>query len=144
MQRRSTDCVGTVVVTRRRSSQQGRISLVAGLSVLGAITWNAGLRDAVAQTWGESFQKQLQRCWKKPSGGDGQRTSVSLVVKLKRDGTLDGVPVPQQQTITPFGRNFQGSAYRAIVDCQPYKLPAASYDEWKQFVPTFVDFGQGR
>jgi hypothetical protein len=28
---------------------------------------------------------------------------------------------------------------RAIIECQPYKLPAALYEEWKYFAPVFKE-----
>jgi outer membrane biosynthesis protein TonB len=51
-------------------------------------------------TWGSMFQRQVERCWKKP---------------------------------------YQESAYRAIIECQPYNLPAAMYEEWKYFAPVFKE-----
>ncbi len=58
-------------------------------------------------------------------------------IRLKRDGTLEGAPVPEGAPATPFLRVYQESALRAIIECQPYKLPAAIYEEWKYFAPVF-------
>lgn len=137
---------------------QGRIGRIAGLAAFGTLMCNACPGDAVAldstqlaqaappavrvspvPTWIAQFRKQVERCLKIPAGGDGRRVDVALAIKLKRDGTLDGAPVPEDQPSTSFGRAFQQSAHRAIVDCQPYNLPAGAYDEWKSFVTVFVD-----
>ena len=36
-------------------------------------------------------------------------------------------------------RVYQESALRAIIECQPYNLPAAFFDEWKYFAPVFTE-----
>ena len=91
-------------------------------------------------TWGAMFQRQVERCWKKPYGGiESQRPEVAFAIRLKRDGTLEGSPVPEGVPATPYLRVYQESALRAILECQPYKLPAALYDEWKYFAPVFKE-----
>jgi outer membrane biosynthesis protein TonB len=91
-------------------------------------------------TWGSMFKQQVERCWKKPYGGiESQRPEVAFNIRLKRDGTLEGAPVPEGTPATPFLRVYQESALRAIIECQPYKLPAAMYDEWKYFAPVFKE-----
>ncbi|MCA6118047.1 protein TolA [Bradyrhizobium sp. WSM 1738] len=91
-------------------------------------------------TWGAMFQRQVERCWKKPYGGiESQKPEVAFAIRLKRDGTLEGAPVPEGVPATPFLRVYQESALRAIIECQPYKLPAAFYEEWKYFAPVFKE-----
>ena len=91
-------------------------------------------------TWGSMFQRQVERCWKKPYGGiESQRPEAVFAIRLKRDGTLDGNPVPEGVAATPFLKVYQESAYRAILECQPYKLPEAMYEEWKYFAPVFKE-----
>jgi hypothetical protein len=91
-------------------------------------------------TWGSMFQRQVERCWKKPYGGiESQRPEAVFAIRLKRDGTLEGTPVPEGSPATPFLRVYQESALRAIIECQPYKLPAAFYEEWKYFAPVFKE-----
>jgi outer membrane biosynthesis protein TonB len=91
-------------------------------------------------SWGAMFQDQVNRCWKKPYGGIESHDDPQIVidVKLKRDGTLEASPLPETATQpTPYLRVYQESALRAIIECQPYKLPAAFFDEWKYFAPVF-------
>ena len=91
-------------------------------------------------TWGAMFQRQVERCWKKPYGGiESQRPEAVFSIRLKRDGTLEGNPVPEGVPATPFLKVYQESAYRAILECQPYNLPAAMYEEWKYFAPVFKE-----
>jgi outer membrane biosynthesis protein TonB len=91
-------------------------------------------------TWGSMFQRQVERCWKKPYGGiESQKPEAAFAIRLKRDGTLEGSPVPEGVPATPFLRVYQESALRAIIECQPYKLPAALYEEWKYFAPVFKE-----
>jgi outer membrane biosynthesis protein TonB len=91
-------------------------------------------------TWGSMFKSQVERCWKKPYGGiEAQQTEAEFAIRLKRDGTLEGMPVPQGTPATPYLRVYQESALRAIIECQPYNLPAAYFDEWKYFAPVFTE-----
>ncbi len=91
-------------------------------------------------TWGAMFQRQVERCWKKPYGGiKSQKPEVAFAIRLKRDGSLEGSPVPEGVPATPYLRVYQESALRAILECQPYKLPAALYEEWKYFAPVFKE-----
>ena len=47
-------------------------------------------------TWGAMFQPQVERCWKKPYGGiEAQKSEAAFAIRLKRDGTLEGMPVPE-------------------------------------------------
>ncbi|MDW4793745.1 hypothetical protein NQ358_24375, partial [Escherichia coli] len=68
-----------------------------------------------------------------------QRTQVVIDVDLKRDGTLARMPVAEGTPATPYMRVYQESALRAIIDCQPYNLPAGWFEEWKAFAPVFKE-----
>jgi outer membrane biosynthesis protein TonB len=90
-------------------------------------------------TWGALFLSQVQRCWKVPSGGvESQNPQAIFGIKLKRDGTLESAPVAISTPVTPFLRAYQESAVRAIIECQPYRLPPAFFDEWRDFEPVFA------
>ncbi len=91
-------------------------------------------------TWGAMFRQQVERCWKKPYGGiEAQKVEAVFTIKLKRDGTLETMPVVVPGGSTPYFRVYQESALRAIIECQPYNLPAAYFDEWKFFEPAFTE-----
>ena len=89
-------------------------------------------------TWGAMFKEQVLRCWKKPFGGiEEQRVESEFSIKLKKDGSLDAMPAPQTAPGSPYQRVFQESGLRAIIECAPYRLPPAFFDEWKYFNPVF-------
>ena len=89
-------------------------------------------------TWGSMFKEQVNRCWKKPYGGlDARLAQAEFSIKLKQDGTLESMPVTRGTANTPFERVFQESGARAIIACQPYRLPPAFFEEWKFFYPVF-------
>ncbi|VIO80236.1 hypothetical protein CI41S_71810 [Bradyrhizobium ivorense] len=92
-------------------------------------------------TWGAMFRQQVEVCWKnKPYGGlDAQRPEVAIDIRLKRDGGLEGMPVLDGTPSTPYARAYAESAMRAIIQCQPYRLPAAFFEEWKSFTPVFQE-----
>jgi outer membrane biosynthesis protein TonB len=91
-------------------------------------------------TWGAMFQQQVERCWKKPFGGiESQNPEAAFSIRLKRDGTLESTPIPEGTQATPYLRVYQESALRAIIECQPYRLPAAYFEEWKFFAPVFTE-----
>jgi hypothetical protein len=123
-----------------------RLPLAFVLSILAAQATSPAKAQQAAQnhaaTWGTMFQSQVGRCWKQLDGvKDGPRTDVVFAIKLKPDGTLDGSPVPDQKTAASQPHTLLDNAVRAIIQCQPYKLPAEYYDEWKYFAPVFV-YGQ--
>src|SRR5689334_9827282 len=91
-------------------------------------------------TWGAMFQRQVENCWKKPYGGiEQERPQAIFQIRLKRDGTLEAMPVTVGTASTPYARAYQESALRAMIQCQPYKLPSALFEEWKAFEPVFQE-----
>ncbi len=105
-----------------------------------ALGLSKGKASDNSATWGSMFQSQVERCWKKPYGGiESQNPEAAFTIRLKRDGTLEGMPVPEGTPATPYLRVYQESALRAIIECQPYNLPAAYFEEWKYFAPVFTE-----
>jgi len=99
-----------------------------------------GMSADNSATWGAMFRQQVERCWKKPYGGvEAQKVEAVFTIRLKRDGTLEAMPVPLPGGSSPYFRVYQESAQRAIIECQPYNLPAAYFDEWKFFEPAFTE-----
>jgi len=89
-------------------------------------------------TWGSMFKEQVLRCWKKPYGGlEAARFEVEFNIKLKRDGSLEAMPVAVSSASTPYQRVFMESGLRAIIECAPYRLPPAFFTEWQAFIPVF-------
>ena len=63
-------------------------------------------------TWGSMFQRQVERCWKKPYGGiESQKPEAVFAIRLKRDGTLEGSPVPEGTPATPSCASIRRARY---------------------------------
>jgi outer membrane biosynthesis protein TonB len=91
-------------------------------------------------TWGSMFKEQVERCWKKPYGGiESQNPEIVFDIKLRRDGSLESQPIAETTPSTPYLRVYLESARRAIIECAPYNLPQAFFDEWKYFAPVFTE-----
>ena len=89
-------------------------------------------------TWGSMFKEQVLRCWKKPYGGlEAARFEVEFNIKLKKDGSLEAMPVAVSSASSPYQRVFLESGLRAIIECAPYRLPPAFFAEWQAFIPVF-------
>lgn len=131
-------CAGAVVGTK--SYTPSSPSPAASLNAAGSQPFAADIAKPNPIPWAKMFQIQVERCWKKPvRGSDDPIPQAVFAMRLKRNGTLDGTPVPEEAPTTPFLQAYQDSALRAIVECQPFKLPAALFDEWKYFAPVFTD-----
>lgn len=105
-----------------------------------ALGLSKGRAEDNSATWGSMFRRQVENCWKKPYGGiEQERPEVAFNIRLKKDGTLEAMPVPDGTPSTPYARAYSESALRAIIQCQPYNLPAQFFEEWKAFVPVFQE-----
>jgi colicin import membrane protein len=72
---------------------------------------------------------QLKRCWNPPVGVvDAKDLSVVLQFSLNRDGSVSGQPIVVNPASSPLFQVAVESAKRAVLGCQPFRLPAAMYD----------------
>ncbi|WP_022721106.1 hypothetical protein [Rhodopseudomonas sp. B29] len=137
-ERNFQELMKTALLDKRDPTRQAAAGDV--LNSNAALGLSKGKSADNSATWGAMFQSQVERCWKKPYGGiEAQRAEASFVIRLKRDGTLEGMPQPEGNPPTPYLRVYQESALRAIVECQPYNLPAQFFEEWKFFAPVFTE-----
>lgn len=78
------------------------------------------------------IKSQLAQCWRLPGAGGGTEIpAVKLRWQLQRDGSLNGEPVVENAPRDALGSAASDAALRAVRGCQPFKLPAESYDGWK-------------
>jgi len=75
---------------------------------------------------------QIHRCWNLLPNQIESRLTAELDFKLNQDGTVDGTPKIVAADSSDMGRQIAQSAQRAVLDCQPYKLPAAKYSDWSE------------
>lgn len=86
----------------------------------------------------DAFRAQISRCWTPPVGGlGGDRIIVKLRIGLREDGSLAHPPAVTNRIASPFFRPAAESAMRAVMQCQPYRMPPEKYDQWRDMLLTF-------
>jgi colicin import membrane protein len=91
-----------------------------------------GTALTLSQSEIDALRAQIRRCWNPPAGAaDAQNLRVEMNVKLRLDGSLAAQPVLLERGTSPYFQVFAESALRAVERCQPYSLPAAKYEVWK-------------
>jgi len=103
---------------------------------LGAPKGNA---PTLSQSEIEAFKRKVQLCWTLPAGApNADKLKVDITIRLRRDGTLDGMPQLDRGGSDAFGRAMNESAMRALIQCQPYTMFAPEkYDDWKEIPMSF-------
>ena len=80
----------------------------------------------------------VQSKWNVLGGGESaQNTQVKVRLRFNPDGTLAGEPQIMNPQNTPYFLAVRDSAVRAVQACEPYSLPPAKYDFWKDIVLNF-------
>jgi outer membrane biosynthesis protein TonB len=86
----------------------------------------------------DAFRAQISRCWTPPVGGlGGDAIVVKLRITLNEDGSLGRQPEIANRFPSPFFRPAADSAVRAVVQCQPYRMPPEKYEQWRDMLLTF-------
>ncbi len=118
--------------------------LVSGLSDAPASAGTPAktIGPAIASSIGAEIRRQLKPHWKSPTGADVELLRTTLIVRLKRDGSIDGSPTLDSQTGINESNRIQAKlhvdqAIRAVRLASPFQLPAEYYDAWKVIRPTF-------
>ena len=91
---------------------------------------------------GDLVRQQIKQCWNVPAGAkDIQNMVVEIRMQLGPDGAVQRVEPrdPGRMGSDPFYRTLAESAMRAVLNprCNPLKLPADSYDIWRDMTLTF-------
>jgi colicin import membrane protein len=80
----------------------------------------------------------VQSKWNVLGGGESaQNTQVKLRLRFNPDGRLAAEPQIMNPQNTPYFLAVRDSALRAVQACEPYSLPPAKYDFWKDIVLNF-------
>lgn len=97
-----------------------------------------GLDERMSLSELDALRQQISRCWSPPVGVRGARDLViQLRLALNRDGRVVGQPeVISRGSGTTF-MAAADSARRAVLRCQPYELPVAKYDAWRDIQVNF-------
>ncbi len=88
----------------------------------------------------DAFKQQVQKCWSPPTGGiKAEELIVSLRIALNKDGTVQGAPKVVGKSVyrNTFEKIATESAIRAVIRCQPYRLPIDKYERWRDTTLNF-------
>lgn len=97
-----------------------------------------GRSDRMSANEIDAFRAQISRCWTPPVGGlGGDAIIVKLRIGLSENGALIRPPEISNSVSSPFFRPAADSAVRAVVQCQPYQMPAEKYEQWRDMLLTF-------
>ena len=100
------------------------------VAMLGAAAANA---PELSQNEIDALRAQLMACWNPPVGVlDAKDLSVVLQFSLNRDGSVSGQPVLVNRASSPLFQVAVESAKRAVLSCQPFRLPVAKYEAWQE------------
>ncbi|WMS43861.1 cell envelope integrity protein TolA [Acuticoccus sp. MNP-M23] len=97
-------------------------------------------RNAATLTLSEkdALRSQMQRCWNPPIGlADGQSVVVTVQVALGIDGSVLAVFETGRSGTGPLYDVASDAAQRAVIQCQPYRLPAEKHSAWKDVQVNF-------
>ncbi|MBE7637969.1 energy transducer TonB [Sneathiella sp. P13V-1] len=88
----------------------------------------------------DAFRRQVEKCWNPPTGSvKAEDLIVTVKISLNKDGTVKGRPEIVRSG--SYGNRFEKiaaeSAVRAVLQCQPYKLPIAKFERWRDTVLKF-------
>jgi colicin import membrane protein len=80
----------------------------------------------------------VQSKWNVLTGGESaQNVQIKMRLRFNPDGTLAAPPQITNPQSTPFFLAVSDSALRAVQACEPYGLPPAKYEAWKDIIMTF-------
>ncbi len=97
-----------------------------------------GLDARMSATEIDLFRSQISRCWTPPVGGLGaDEIVVKLRIELNKDGTLVRPPQLANSNSSPFFTAAADSAMRAVLQCQPYTMPAEKFSQWRDMLLNF-------
>jgi colicin import membrane protein len=87
---------------------------------------------------GQIIKSCVRANWTVLSGGaSAQETTVKIRLRFNADGSLSAPPEIMNRQNTPYFLAISDSAIRAIQQCEPFNLPPAKYDAWKDLVLNF-------
>jgi len=87
---------------------------------------------------GQIIKSCVQPRWNVLSGGaSAQETIVKIRLRFNSDGTLSTPPEVVNPQRTPYFVAISESAVRAVQQCEPFNLPPARYDIWRDMVVNF-------
>ncbi len=127
--------IAALLDKREPQRQAATGDVVNSTASLGSPLGNA---PKLSQSEIDALRAQIQACWNPPAGAaDAKDLIVTVRLQLKLDGSLHADPILLNRGGSQFFQIAAESALRAIRRCQPYRLPAAKYQAWKDVEVTF-------
>jgi outer membrane biosynthesis protein TonB len=122
--------IETALLDKRAPQRQAVTgSLVNPTPSLGVPAANA---PALSQNEIDALRAQLMTCWNPPVGvADAKDLIVIVRFALNRDGSVSGEPTVVNRDANALFQVAAESATRAVRRCQPFRLPAAKYEAWR-------------
>jgi hypothetical protein len=99
-----------------------------------------GAANAMTADLADALKSQIYQCWSPPVGApNANDLVVDFDLVLNNDGTPARATSDALSSGNPYTRAAAEAARRAIFQCQPYKLPANRYDQWREINPLRFD-----
>ncbi len=101
-----------------------------------------GAQNAMTMDLVDSLRNQIAQCWSPPAGAPNpDELVVDFSVQLNPDGSVAQAKLSADgtQPQNSYMRAAVEAARRAIMTCQPYKLPADRYNQWREIDPMHFD-----
>lgn len=99
-----------------------------------------GAANAMTADLADALKSQIYQCWSPPVGApNANDLVVDFDLTLNPDGTPGSATSSALSSANPFTRAAAEAARRAIFQCQPYKLPADRYSQWREINPLRFD-----
>jgi outer membrane biosynthesis protein TonB len=98
-----------------------------------------GAQNAMTMDLVDALRNQIAQCWSPPVGAPHpEQLIVQFELFLNPDGTVAQTPqLISSNPSDPFIRAAAEAARRAIYTCQPYRLPADRFSQWRDITLTF-------
>jgi outer membrane biosynthesis protein TonB len=129
------DRIAALLDKREPTRQRATGETPSPVATLGVTT---GTAARLSQSEIDALRAQIQACWNPPVGAENaQELIVRLRIQFRPDGTLSAEPELMNRGTSSYFRVATESAMRAVRRCQPYTMPSAKYDIWKDVEVTF-------
>lgn len=110
----------------------------AEISRTASLGFTSGSAPELSQSELDALRNQIQACWSPPAGTvDAKQLIVKVQLLLNQDGSVQAQPTVTNRSSHPQFQLAAEAALRAIRRCQPYKLPIAKYQSWRDVEVTF-------
>jgi len=99
-----------------------------------------GAQDAMTADLQDALRSQIKQCWSPPIGApNAQDLIVEFDMVLNSDGSVAKLTSDDLKSSNLYTKASAEAAQRAIYECQPYKLPADQFNQWREINPFHFD-----